>query len=242
MPFSKQKSVTLTAGDFVDRGALYHAEFSAADGSPCLVQVVPDPDAESPREWDNLWTWATTPGAGYGDIKPDFQKEARKGYCQKHFYRPEDFHGETGGLDREFKKAHLIVPLYLYRHSGDVISAGGYGAAWPDKQWDSGCMGFAFVSREKVKAEFNCKRVTKRIRARALDCLEGEVQAMNAVNFGLVYGIKVTNLETEEEDSCWGFVCPDTGELGRCVADMLSGWLEGDGRRGVAEALLRGEH
>ena len=238
MSFSKQKTITVTADDYIEQGALYHTEFIDKDGSQCLIQVLPDCDVESPREWDNLWTWATTANAGYSDVKPDYQKEARKGYCQKYFYRPDDFHDDNDNIDKEFAKTHLIVPLFLHRHSGDVISAGNYDASWPDKQWDAGCMGFAFVNNMKIKEEFNCKRITKKIKTRAMDCLKGEVKTMNAVNFGEVYGIKVINLETEEQDSCWGFICPNLKDLEPCVSDMLIGWVDKANLKNVLAGLL----
>jgi len=208
MSFSKLKTITVTTEDFLDQGALYHAEFIGNDGDSCLVQVLHDNDVESPREWDNLWTWVTTPNAGYSDVKPEYYKDSRKCYCQKFFYRPEDFENSNGCIDKEFAYSHMIVPLYLYRHTGDVISAGNYGINWSDKQWDAGCMGFAFVSHLRIKEEFSCKRITKRVKERAIEYLKGEVAAMNAVNFGEVYGIKIIDMETEEQESCFGFNCP----------------------------------
>jgi len=236
MSFSKLKTITVTADDFLDQGVLYHAEFIDKNGSPCLIQVLPDYDSESPRECDNLWTWTTTANAGYSDIKPEYHNEARKGYCQKYYYRPDDFHGDNG-LDEEFKKENIIVPLFLCRHSGDVISAGDYGTAWSDKLWDAGCMGFAFVSRNKIMKEFNCKRITKKIKNRAIDCLKNEIKAMNAANFGEVYGIKIINLETEEQDSCWGFNCPDWIDVESYVSEMLYGWVDDDQLQNVIKGL-----
>ena len=238
MSFSKQKTITVTAQDFIQKGALYHTEFTDKDGIPCLIQVLPDYDSESPREWDNLWTWVTTPGAGYSDIKPGYHKESRNSHCQKYYYRPEDFEDDNGRISKNFKNTHLIVPLFLYRHSGDVISAGSYGASWPDLQWDAGCMGFAFVSHEKIKKEYNCKHITKKIKERAIACLKGEVETMNAVNFGEVYGFKVINLVTEEEDSSWGYICPDRKDLESCIADMLCGWVDDGKQQEVIGGLL----
>jgi len=239
MSFSIQKNINVTIEDFIEQDALYHAEFSGKNGNPCLVQILRDYDVESPREWDNLWTWVTTPIAGYSDVKPEYHKESRKSYCQKYYYRPEDFENCNGCIDREFAKTHMIVPLYLYRHSGDVICAGHYDVNWPDKQWDAGCMGFAFVSYAKLKEESNCRCITKKVKERAMECLEGEVAAMNVVNFGEVYGIKIINMETEEQDSCWGFFCPEINDLKSCVANMLDGWLDKEKVYDVIGGLIR---
>ena len=228
MSFSKQKTVTVTTSDFIEQNALYYTEFTGKDGSSCLVQVLPDLDVESPREWDNLWTWVTTPGAGYSDIKPGYYKESRNSHCQKYYYRPEDFEDDSGRISKEFAKTHLIVPLFLYRHSGDVISVGNYGATLTDKLFDAGCMGFAFLSHEKIKEEYQCKCITKEIKKRALEYLEEEVKAMNAVNFGEVYGFKIINLETEEEDSSWGYICTDILDMKYGLYDMLLGWIDED--------------
>jgi hypothetical protein len=205
MGFSKQKQITVTAEDFIDRNAVRYAEFTDRDGRCCLVQTIPDEDCENPRRMaDMLWTWVTTRNAGYSDRNET----------------PEDYEDDEGRIDRRFCRANLVCPLYLYRHGGDVISTGGLGDLW-----DSGCMGFAYLSREKIQEEYGWKRLTRKRIERLHKYLEGEVQEMNAWLSGYVYGVKVTNLETEYEDSCWGFIDTD-GYLEEAVRGMLYGWVD----------------
>jgi hypothetical protein len=220
MAFSKEKIVTVTVNDFIRKDAFFTTEFTDKDGNPCLIQVRPDRDCESPRkDYDHLWTWVTTKGAGYSDIKDD------------HPCLHED---DDGNLYKDFVKGNLIVRLYLYRHSGDVISIGSFG-----DPWDSGCIGFAYISKDKVSKGYGWKVITAKRREKLISFLQGEVEEMNAWISGSAYGIGITNLETEEEESCWGFICPERDDLKNFAADMLCGWIQDyKTRHEVAERLL----
>ena len=232
--FSKEKVITVTVKDYIDKDALYHAEFTDKNGNSCLVQICRDDYPMNPREdSDHLWTWVTTYGAGYSD-RNGIAKTAEDRGCggmpiyRKYYHNPEDYEDDEGYIDKDFLKENLVVRLYLYRHSGDRISTGSFYGLLPQghAEFDSGCMGFAYVSREKMKEWYRCKQITKKIISKARACLEAEVDEVNAVNSGDVYYIKVTNLETEEEDSCGGYICSKEEYLRDAIADMLSGWVD----------------
>jgi len=232
-----KKTITVTVDDYIDSTAIYSQEFENDKGEACLIQVLPDEFCDSPRDWDNLWTWVTTPGEGYSDMEYRGTKE--QNWRDRRCYRPEDFEDDDGKIDRQFQKENIVVPLYLYRHSGDVISAGRFAANDPcNCPWDSGCMGFAFVSKERLKKEYNMKRITKKVLEKAMACLRGEVETMNDINMGYVYGIKVVNMRTEEEDSCWGFISSDGKYLKEAAADMLSDWVSADKRQEIVDRLV----
>ena len=222
MAFSKQKTVTVTADDFLSSSALYHAEFIGKNGNPCLVQVLLDSDGgcENPRKWaDMFWTWVTTQGAGYSDLKND---------------TPEDYEDEDGRLDKQFLKENIVIPLYLYRHSGDAISLG---REYPfDCQFDSGCMGFAYVSRAKVLKEYGWKVITQKRREKLVGYLQGEVDEMNAWLAGETYGVQVIDMQTEWEDSSWGYIGHDY--LKSAVRDMLCGWAKDGELQEIAGRLV----
>jgi hypothetical protein len=214
MAFAKEKTITVTVDDFIDRRALYHTEFSDKDGKPCLIQVVPDEYCDSPRQWGNLWTWVTASGAGYSDIKRE---------------TPDDFEDDDGKLSKAFLRDNIVVPLYLYRHSGDSISLG---REYPfDCPWDSGCMGFAYLSYAKIQEEYGWKNITKTRREKLIADLKGEVETMNVWLSGGAYGIKVVNMESGYEDSCWGFVRSGMNELADCASEMLIGWIDDNDKR-----------
>jgi hypothetical protein len=131
MSFSKEKTITVTSEDFLSKDWVVKAEFIGDDRKPYLVQAVFDGDCESPRKWDNLWTWATTQGAGYSD----------KGALRLDDIT-EELHGNT------FQNNYLFYHLYLYRHSGDILSVSNTGYPFND-QFDAGCIGIAYLSKKK---------------------------------------------------------------------------------------------
>jgi hypothetical protein len=223
MAFMKEKVITVTVDDFIDGEALGHVEFVSTIGHQCLVQVISDRECGNPRDdFEHLWTWCTGDRAGYSDVKGE---------------TPDDFEDYDGKLLKGFVRDNLIVPLYLYRHSGDSISIGNTHYPFND-QWDAGCMGFAYLSREKIKKEYGWEVLTAKRKQKLIGYLKSEVAEMNAWLEGSVYGVKITDMENEEEDSCWGFICPSYESLISCVYDMLAVWINGDTiRREIAERV-----
>jgi hypothetical protein len=224
--FSKEKTITVTVDDYKSRDAVYSREFEGREGHACLVEVLPDNECyDSPRDWDNLWTWVTTQGAGYSDNGQEIT----------------DYEDDNGKLRKDFLRNNLVMPLYLYRHSGDVISMDSFaGRGLPQgyEEFDSGCMGFAFVSKEKIKKEYNCVRITKSVLEKARQCLKGEVETMNMLNMGEVYSIKVVDMVTDCEHSVYGFYCANRNEIADCAKDVLAGFAQEGEERYVAERLV----
>ena len=237
--FLKEKTITVTVDDYKSKEAIFSLEFEGQEGHTCLVEVLPEYEyGENPRDWSNLWTWVTTDKAGYSDIKYRGTKE--RSWRDRQWYKPEDFEdSDTGKLDKQFLKENIVMPLYLYRHSGDVISVGRFPAGSPcDCPWDSGCMGFAFVSKKELKKEYCVKRITKKVLENARERLEGEVKVMNMRNAGEVYGITVVDMVTDQQDSCWGFYCDSRKEIAECARDMLCGFVKEGEEQLVAERLV----
>jgi hypothetical protein len=139
---------------------------------------------------------------------------------------------EWDELEEAEKEKYLAYPLGLLRHSGDVVYVGNKGH-WADPgSWDSGCMGIAYITKKQALKEWGGAwkngnrvktgtRLTKKVRDAAFESLKAEVAEMNLFLQGDVYGVVVTNLETEEEDSCWGFYCAGGDDIRRCVKEML---------------------
>jgi hypothetical protein len=204
--FKKMKTVEVGITDFLKDDWVAYQEFKGADGKDYLVQVVQDSDLCSPREdCYNLWTWTTTRNAGYSD-----DHAVSLGYID-----------ENG---KSFREENVVCRLYLYRHSGDVIYTSREEASRFDPWgFDSGCMGLAYVSKEKLRDEYNCKRITKVVLDKAYKCLEAEVKAMNMANAGEVYGVVCTELDSEDEDSCWGYYLDGRGEIVEAVSDHVRG-------------------
>ncbi|ASM75637.1 hypothetical protein SULPSESMR1_03594 (plasmid) [Pseudosulfitobacter pseudonitzschiae] len=163
-----------------------------------IIKIYHDPDAESPREWSNLGTLIC------------WHRRYRLGDSHQ-FDSPEAFLRILAGIsdqcdltmnqlgDRAGRKA-ILLPVFLYDHSGLAMNTIGFHCPW-----DSGQVGFIYVTLEEVRKVFGVKRVTKALREKAEDILRGEIVTYDAYLGGRVYGY-VIERDGEEVDACWGFV------------------------------------
>lgn len=158
-----------------------------------VVEICADDSAENPRdEMDTvgtMWCWHRRYQLGS-------RKESREKSVD-----PADYGGwdELREAIEKREKPVVILPVYMYEHSGVALSTGGFSCPW-----DSGQVGFIFATRKAVLEAFVAKRITKEIRERVESCLKAEVKTYSAYANGDVYGFRV--LEGDEEtDSCWGF-------------------------------------
>lgn len=123
-----------------------------------------------------------------------------------HNYKHQDYSGwaemETAIIKNE--KPAVILPLYLYDHSGITISTSPFSC-----RWDSGQVGFIFVSKEKLRNEFNIKNVTKKYIDKATKILLSELDTYDNYIRGEVYGYILLDENGEVEDSCGGFIGSD---------------------------------
>lgn len=115
-----------------------------------------------------------------------------------------------------FLKTNLVIPVHAYEHGGITISASGRRAGWDS--FDSGQLGFVYVSHEDIKKEFNVKRLTKKVLEKAEKILRDEVANYDDYLTGQVYGFVIENQHEEELDSCWGFL----GDYKYCLENAKS--------------------
>jgi hypothetical protein len=105
----------------------------------------------------------------------------------------------------------VILPLYLYDHSGITISTSSFSC-----QWDSGQIGWIFCTKEEMESNF-MKLSGQDLIERSEVLLKGEVETYDQYLTGDVYGYRVFKVETcsqgheheEELDSCWGYYGED---------------------------------
>lgn len=165
-----------------------------------LIEVIQDESPESPREWDNLGKMICF--------------HSRYNLGDKHDYRSGDYSGwDEQRKDIEKKEnACVILPLYLYDHSGITMKTSPFGC-----NWDSGQVGWIVVSKEQVRKEYNVKRINKELIEKVTKVLEGEVETYDQYLTGEIYGYKIFKVtecdfgheHKEEVDSCWGFYGED---------------------------------
>lgn len=157
------------------------------------IDIMPDDMPDSPRNWDNMGTMIC------------FHRDAILG--DKHDYDHSDYNGWS-----EMEKAIIanedvavILPLYVYQHGGMTMNTTGFHCGF-----DSGQVGFIFVSKKVLRKEYGVKYVTQKVRDKALKVLLGEVETYDQYLTGDIYGYRITDTETDEKlDSCWGFYGSD---------------------------------
>lgn len=152
-----------------------------------------DEDPLSPREGYNLATIACDHGRhNLGDTT----MERLTGFSSQDFK-------SAANLRRyiELKYDTLAFAwLGLLDHSGLHLYMGG-GTHWSDGGgWDSGTVGFAFVSEEKAVEAWGTPDVERAERA-----LEVEVETYDAYLQGEVYGYTIDLENGETVDSCWEY-------------------------------------
>lgn len=114
-------------------------------------------------------------------------------------------------LIKEFK-ALIILPLYLYDHSGLTMRTYPFSC-----RWDSGQVGWIYITRERIKAEYSVKRMTKKFIERISGYLIEEVKTYDQWLTGDVYGYVIEDDNEIQQDSCWGFY-----GLEDCIAEAKS--------------------
>jgi len=153
------------------------------------IQVHYDRDADSPRTWGNIGTMVCFHGRYNLGDKHDLRSGQFSGWdeMEEHLIKAKD--------------ARVILPLYLYDHSGITISTGEFSC-----RWDSGQVGFIYADREAILNAFGKKRLTKGLVQKAKDILEAEVKIYDQYLRGEVYGYVINHSERMDlNSSCWGY-------------------------------------
>lgn len=122
-------------------------------------------------------------------VEKDKQLEAYWKFCAKRKARFWDL------LD----KYAIVLPLYLYEHSGITMNTTGFSC-----RWDSGQVGMIAVSRETVRNEWKVKRIGPKLEKKIREYLRGEVEAYDMELRGDVYYYCIETEDGELIDSCGG--------------------------------------
>lgn len=148
------------------------------------IEIHIDEHPESPREWDNLGSMICW----------------HRNYSLGDSEHPEKWETPADFIKWATRNRVAYLPLYLYDHSGITMNTTGFSCPW-----DSGQVGYIYVTTEKMREEYNCKAVSKKLRERVLGYLKNEVETYDQYLTGSVYGYIIKDEKDEEIDSCWGF-------------------------------------
>ena len=151
------------------------------DYKSCTIEIYMDDDADDPRNWDNL-----------GHMT-----------CFHNRYSLGDSHNYNNLVELSETindKNSIILPLYLYDHSGITINTTGFSCPW-----DSGQVGIIYMTKEEIRKEYNWKVITKNRREKIYEYLINEVKIYDDFLTGNVYGFMTKDKCGDDIESCWGF-------------------------------------
>lgn len=97
----------------------------------------------------------------------------------------------------------VILPLYLYDHSGLAMSTGSFVGRAIHAEWDSGQVGYIYADRDMIQKEYG--KISPETVKCAETVLEGEVKDFDLYLHGECYGFRLFK-DCDEEDACWGFL------------------------------------
>ena len=148
-----------------------------------------------------------------------------------HGYDSKDYPGwdamEKAIVKRE--KPADILPIYMYDHSGLAISVERTGC-FADR-WDSGQIGFIFISKAKARKEFG--ELTQKVLEQIRKNLLAEVETYNQYLQGDVWAYTIRNNKGEWLDSRGGFYGQED-----CIADAKFA-AEGKAKKLAEEAKFK---
>jgi hypothetical protein len=152
---------------------------------------------ENPREWDNFSTMVC------------FHRKYRLG--DKHTYNHNDYNG-WDEMEKDIIKNEnvgVILPLYLYDHSGITISTTPFHCGW-----DSGQIGFIYVSRKTIFGNIRgYKILTKKLKGIVTERLLNELKCYDQYLQNEVYSFEIVK-DDERVEYCGGYY-----DLDECIKE-----------------------
>lgn len=198
------------------------------------VRIIVDNDSNDPRDWDNVgrmicWHNRYNLGDDHTYDQAGFAKELAceaqdgledrldrlenevyyklldRGYDNPIGWATELVDAKIAKIvDCAVDAGYVVLPLYLYDHSGITIRTGPFNSSW-----DSGQVGYIVCDEETIQKEFGGDRDL------AERALRAEVSVYDDFLTGNVYGFIVEERDGDEDsdwehvDSCWGFYGDD---------------------------------
>jgi hypothetical protein len=102
------------------------------------------------------------------------------------------------------KQKVTILPVNMYEHSGVRYSTEPFYGRAQHAAWDSGQVGWIYVTDEDVRKEYSVQRISKKLRERIKGYLKSEVETYDAYASGMVYEYVISDGVDDCIDSCSG--------------------------------------
>ena len=183
------------------------------NGNKVQAELVYDPDADNPRDCDNLGTILIAPNKAHWianrDVAVDTSIHSGK--------NPYEHWDNICREQLKLKKSAIAIayPITKYEHGGAISLSLGYKRGC----WDYGVVGFVYVTKETLRKEYGVGRITKSVIARAESCLQSELNMLTAWLNGDCYGWQIKEYaltddgldwkEVDTLDNCWGYLDRD---------------------------------
>ncbi|MEM0135980.1 MAG: hypothetical protein QXU18_12280 [Thermoplasmatales archaeon] len=190
-----------------------------------VLEVTQETEPEDPRQWDNfgkMVCWHN--GYKLGDRKIDGQSGLDSVLIEildeKFNFTCEQkenilYYADTRLLLSTIRKhtGGLVLPLYLYDHSGLSMSTSNRMYSMMDSAgWDWGTVGIIYATEKDIEKEYGsiCEETLNKAR----DCLEQEVKTYDLYLKGESYWYRIYDSKTGETiDSCGGFLTDSETDL-----------------------------
>lgn len=196
------------------------------------INIIPDSDNYLDFEVDHIYKiicfhsrYQIGDKHNYKDNDDFIESLARDNYEYDLDERLEKLSYEDGRklIEKIIDKYYIMLPIYIYDHSGVTINTTGFSCPW-----DSGQIGWIYIDKEGAKKEFGWKRInTKKV----IEYLNKSVKYYDSYLRGEVYGYVIRNkddnfVEDLIDDSVWGYI-GDPKESGLIEdAKAIIDWFE----------------
>ena len=136
------------------------------------IKIEQDQDPLDPRENDNMGKMICFHKRYTLGDKTDLNSDMFDGWeeLKKHLLKEEN--------------AEIILPLYVYDHSGISMRTFRFGQ---HSAWDCGQVGFIYATKKDILENYQVKKLTKAIKAKAEKLLIAEVEDYNKYISGDIY-------------------------------------------------------
>ncbi len=179
------------------------------------LEIYTDYNSPCPREWDELGTMISFHREIISDKNYTGMDVAHQ-LCsilnelgEEHYPYEEE---NVDLLNRIMKSEKLVVlPLYIYSHSGVRISTTFNQFAKIDPTgFDWGFNGIYFTTRQKIKKQYNVEEITEEILEMAKKNMRNNLKIFDEWANGEVYRYMIIDLNNGQViDSCGGFIGDD---------------------------------
>lgn len=166
------------------------------------LKVYPDNGAQNPRkEFDYVGTMVCAHRRyDLGDVQVSDLMEHLRTLIDDECHACEGTHVISDEeVQRRVLEEYVVLPLYLYDHSGLSMSTSTFGCPW-----DSGLVGYIYVDKHTARQEWG-DDAEKDDWKRVKECLKAEVEEYHQYLTGDVYGYVVEDGDGEHLCSCWGY-------------------------------------